>query len=45
MAIQSNTFSHYTTAISAVNVVLLPVITPNLLLLNILWSSKQAQIK
>ena len=40
MTIQNNIFSTATTAKAAGNVVLLPVILLNLLLLNILWSKK-----
>ncbi|MBB6240427.1 hypothetical protein HDC90_005103 [Pedobacter sp. AK013] len=45
MSFQSNTFSTYITAKAAGNVVLLPVILFNLLLLNILWGNKRTQFK
>ena len=42
---QNNNFINNITAFAAGNVVLLPVIIVNLLLLNILWGNKRTQIK
>gem|GEM_PF-1032089 len=45
MTIQNNIYLTNSTAIAAGNVVLLPVIFINLLLLNLLLGKKQAQFK
>jgi hypothetical protein len=45
MTTQNNTLTYNSTAIADRNIVLLPVILLNQLLLNILWGNKRTQFK